>query len=152
MPRIRSEGGVFRHNDLPVNQIDPACKSNQLWFDAAREALQLAVMVRNELGWDLPVAVAFSLNAAEPEPRSREDWEQQMDWTPPSLYLFEKGKEFWAEISFQVPNVAEYKAIKLDRAPFGTALGTAYLVQFLRTDTGERIRSFLVTVSFCWEQ
>ena len=109
-------------------------------------------MVRNELGWDWPVAVAFSWNAAEPEPRSREDWEQPMDWTPPSLYLFEKGKEFWAEISFQAPNVAEYQAIQLDRAPVGTALGTAYLVPFLRTDTGERVRSFLVTVSFCWEQ
>jgi hypothetical protein len=127
MPRIRSEGGVFRHNDLPVNQIDPACKSNPLWFDAAREALQLAVMVRNERGWDLPVAVAFSLNAAEPEPRSREDWEQQMDWTPPSLYLFEKGKEFWAEISSPAPNVAEYQAIKLDLPHSAWRLGRRIL-------------------------
>jgi len=71
-------------------------------------------MGRNELGWDVPVAVAFLLNAAEPEPRSREGWEQPMDWTPPSLHLFETGKEFWAEISFQAPNVAEYQAIKLD--------------------------------------
>jgi hypothetical protein len=74
--------------------MDPACKSNQLWFHAAREALQLAVMVRHERGWNLPLAVAFSLNAAEPEPRSREDGKQPMDWTPPSLYLLKKGKEF----------------------------------------------------------
>ena len=37
-----------------------------------------------------------------------------MDWTPPSLYLFETGKEFWAEISSPAPNVAEYQAIQLD--------------------------------------
>lgn len=94
MPRIRSEGGAFRHNDPPLSQIDPACKSNQLWFHAAREALQRAVMVRHERGWNLPLAVAFSLNAAEPEPRSREDGKQPRDWTPPSLYLLKKGKEF----------------------------------------------------------
>jgi len=146
MHEITRDGGVTRYDDLHVDRINPEWKERRLWFDAALDALQIAMKIRRELTIDLSLAVAFSLDASDTELCSREELEAHIDWTPPSLYLFEKGSGFWSNGASADPNTRDFRIRPVDPTIFGLAAGHAYLISFTRVDTGDQHRCFLVAV------
>jgi hypothetical protein len=97
------EGGIDRYDDLHIDQIDPAWKPRSKWMEAALESFKTALEVRNSYSGDTPLTVvmAFAL-ASESHPlgitfQNRSGLENAFSSTPPSLYLFREGGEFWVQ-------------------------------------------------------
>jgi|ERR1700722_18950189 hypothetical protein len=97
------EGGIDRYDDLHINQIDAAWKPRSKWVEAALESFETALKVRNRDSGNmsLTVVMAFAL-ASESHPlgitfRNRSELENALSSTPPSLYLFREGGEFWVQ-------------------------------------------------------
>ena len=92
-----SDGGIQRLDDLHVDKIDESWKDPTSWVSAGLIAYGLALRIRRELGLDVTVALGFSLVDAQDTSRdvfeTREEFEKQLDWSPPSLYLFEVGDQ-----------------------------------------------------------
>lgn len=133
----RLKAGQF--DDLHVDQIDPAWKEKKAWIEAGFRALSLAESVREKLTPDLRLVLAFSLLEGDQlaPPSSRRDLYQQMDWSPPSLYLFRSGQEPWTCMS-------NGYAPKL-RASF-TKTWECYYLCFHSNDTEELCRSMMMTL------
>jgi hypothetical protein len=90
-----SNGGIERLDDLHVNVIDEGWNERTSWVAAGLIAYGLAVRIRRELGLEVTVALGFSL-VAVPEAsmekfETQEEFEKELDWSPPSLYLFKAG-------------------------------------------------------------
>ncbi len=92
-----SNGGMERFDDLHVDDIDPAWKDPTSWVSARVTAYGLAWGLQRELGLDVTVALGFSLVDAQDASRdifeTQEQFEKQLDWSPPSLYLFRVGDQ-----------------------------------------------------------
>jgi len=94
---IVADGGIERYDDLHIDAIDENWKPREQWTKAGIEAYRIALDLRD--GHDLPfvVSVTFSLEAGERvrgvDFQTQEGFQQRLDHTPPSLYLFERGKE-----------------------------------------------------------
>lgn len=90
-----SNGGIDRLDDLHVDKVDESWRERPTWVTAGLTAYQLAVRVREELALDVTVALAFSLVESSGDRttilQTRRDIEDQLDWSPPSLYLFKRG-------------------------------------------------------------
>jgi hypothetical protein len=98
-----SDAGIDRYDDLHVDQIDSAWKPRSKWIASALESFEMALEVRDaDVGnQHLTVVLAFAL---EPKVRphgitfhSRAELEKAFCSTPPSLYLFRPGGEFWTQ-------------------------------------------------------
>jgi hypothetical protein len=86
-----SDGGIERLDDLHVDDIDAGWKDPTSWVSAGLTAYGLALGIRRELGLAVTVALAFSLVDARDTPDvfdTQAEFEKQLDWSPPSLYLF----------------------------------------------------------------
>jgi hypothetical protein len=99
MLAIIRNGGVQRHDDLHIDQIDKEWRSESTWVAGGLEAFKNALVVRDRRQLDYTVALAFSLRSGR-EPigitfSTVEDISEQLDWSPPSLYLFRIGQEPW---------------------------------------------------------
>jgi hypothetical protein len=100
---VLSEGGIDRYDDLHIDQIDRSWKAPAKWIAAALSSFRAAEQLRNKLSSpDRPsVVLAFALKAADYPIgvtfRGREELESSFSATPPSLYLFRPGREFWHE-------------------------------------------------------
>ena len=97
------EGGIDRYDDLHVDQIDAAWKSRSTWIAAALKSFEIAREVRGSYSGDthLTIVIAFAL-VSESRPlgitfQNRSELENAFSSTPPSLYLFRKGGEFWTQ-------------------------------------------------------
>ena len=92
-----SDGGIQRLDDLHVDDIDGSWKDPTNWVSAGLIAYGLALRIRRELGLDVTVALGFSLADAQDTSRdvfeTQEEFEKQLDWSPPSLYLFKVGDQ-----------------------------------------------------------
>jgi len=92
-----SKGGIERYDDLHIDQIDSQWKQRSTWVTAALTAYKVAVSVRETLRLSVSVALAFSLTDAEEDSaeafQTVQEFERQLDWSPPSLYLFDAGDE-----------------------------------------------------------
>jgi len=92
-----SGGGIERLDDLHLDDIDAAWKDPTSWVSAALTAYRLALRIRCELGFDVTIALAFSLidpqDTSEDLFDTRAEFEKQLDWSPPSLYLFRVGDQ-----------------------------------------------------------
>ena len=102
MDTILRDGGIDRYDDLHVDQIDPKWSDRAAWLNAGLESYKIAISLREAKALNLTVALAFSLNEID-KPRGIDfDSATQLmtlvDWSPPSLYLFRKGFEFWATV------------------------------------------------------
>jgi hypothetical protein len=90
-----SNGGIERLDDLHVNDIYEHWKARSSWIAAGLTAYASAVRLRRELGLDVTVALGFSLVDGEDGTKetfeTQEEFESQLDWSPPSLYLFKAG-------------------------------------------------------------
>lgn len=91
--------GFERFDDLHIDRIDSVWKNPDNWVEGGIEALRLANDLKGRLQLDLSVALGCSLRAEAavtmPIIETSAELVAQLDWSPPSLYLFSKGKEPW---------------------------------------------------------
>jgi hypothetical protein len=146
MAAIARDGGISRYDDLHVDQIDRVWKSREQWIPAALSSYEVAVEIRNEQKSDLSVVLAFSLESGEyPRrlvPHNLAELEANLHATPPSLYLFRPGTEFWTQEADQM-TVQDIDWASL----FGTmtSIKRCIYMKFRRPSSGEHIRSLFVT-------
>ena len=87
-----SNGGIERLDDLHVDDIDENWKQPSNWIPASIRAYELAVMLQSNLRLSVKVALAFSLLDGTAQTfDTEEEFQRQLDWSPPSLYLFKAG-------------------------------------------------------------
>jgi hypothetical protein len=98
-----NNGGIDRYDDLHVDQIDSEWKSRGKWLTSALESFESALQMRDAdvCNRHLIVVLAFALRSNE-RPQgvtfhNREELEEAFSSTPPSLYLFRPGGEFWTQ-------------------------------------------------------
>src|SRR4029077_13005196 len=93
--------GFERYDDLHIDKIDGHWKSRDVWVDAGLEAFQIAVELRDRHKLELTLALGFSLQTEGVLPRltldRKSEFAAYLDWSPPSLYLFQRGQEPWVE-------------------------------------------------------
>src|SRR5436190_1923470 len=98
MLAISDDGGLKRHDDLHVDQIDGEWGSRDRWLDAGLEAYQTALKLRVSHQLAVVVVLAFSLTETVTQPpKDRSELEAAFDWSPPSLYLFGIGDAPWQQ-------------------------------------------------------
>jgi hypothetical protein len=89
-----ANGGIERLDDLHVDDIDENWKQRTNWISASLRAYELAVRLQSDLGLSVKVALAFSLLDGMGQTfETEEEFERQLDWSPPSLYLFKVGDQ-----------------------------------------------------------
>jgi hypothetical protein len=92
--------GIERFDDLHIDKIDSAWRGRESWVDGCSEALHLAIQVKTQIAPDKILAMMCSLSSDESAfivPRSPNELAEQIDWQPPSLYLFDPGNEPWID-------------------------------------------------------
>jgi len=99
MLRVVESGRLSAWDDLHVDQIDLAYSERGGWAAGAIACVQLAVAVATTHGLQVSVAAAFSLESS-PSPKGLTfhdlaGAEHEMDWSPPSIYVFARGCEPW---------------------------------------------------------
>jgi len=145
MDTIARDGGIDRYDDLHVDQIDDHWKAQNLWVSAGLESFELAVGIRDAEESDLTVALAFPLESGEFRKRlsfqTREELERNFDATPPSLYLFCPGTEFWTQTA-QYVNVEDVDWKSL----FGSnnSIKKCLYMEYKRPTSEDYIRSVFV--------
>jgi hypothetical protein len=97
------EGGIERYDHLHVDQIDATWEPRNRWITSALWAFEMAREIRDRYVSDthLTVVLAFALESGS-RPlgvtfQNRTELENAFNSTPPSLYLFCQGHEFWNE-------------------------------------------------------
>jgi hypothetical protein len=92
-----TNGGIQRLDDLHVDDIDESWTEPTSWVSGGLIAYGLALRIRRELDLNVTVALGFSLINAEGTSvgvfETQEEFEKQLDWSPPSLYLFKVGDQ-----------------------------------------------------------
>jgi len=137
-------GGIERYDELHIDRIDQAWRAPEVWISSSLEALQLAISIRDSAGYrDLSVALAFSLQSTLQRKgvdfTTKEELEARLDRTPPSLYIFHRGKEPW--IRAEAEGVMTVK--KIDVSIFGPSLGPkeCFYMEFKQPEEDEYYRS-----------
>src|SRR5580698_7814349 len=99
MNHVHATGGVERYDDLHIDLIDANWKPRETWISSGIVALGLASSMQAWIKQGFVVALGMSLVANEPHeiPSTSADLVEQIDGTPPSLYLFRSGQEPWHE-------------------------------------------------------
>ena len=144
MLTINDDGGVRRLDDLHIDRIDAAWEHPDRWVEGGLEALRLALVVRDRNRLPFTVALAFSLKSGRHplgvDFRTRPELQERLNWSPPSLYLFQRGEEPRNQIA------PEDTAQELDRSIFGIpeAVGSCYYLEFLQQDADEYCRSVFI--------
>ena|SRR5271157_2556122 len=99
-----NDGGIDRYDDLHVDQIDSEWKPRNKWMVSALKSFEIALELRsaNVSSQHLTVVLAFALESdVQPQGitfHNREELEKAFCSTPPSLYLFRPGGEFWTQV------------------------------------------------------
>jgi hypothetical protein len=138
MHMILDTGGIERLDELHVDTIDPEWKERKTWVDGSSEAIKLARMSRSRIAPNKVLALMCSLKSESSErpPGSIEDLATQIDWSPPSLYLFEPYSEPWNVSS-------EVTVIRLNQLFSGC---TCLLLEFAAAGEPTPHRSFVAIV------
>ena len=98
MEMVLSTGGIEKFDDLHLDQIDERYSEPSKWLKHGLAVFYEADKISRKND-SVTLAIAFSLEAdASAKTNSSTDQElsKQLDWSPPSLYLFWRGKEPWA--------------------------------------------------------
>lgn len=97
MLAIISDGGAERFDDLHIDEINPQWEDKDRWIEGGLKAFRTALSVRDQHRLPFTVCLGFSLVATEQacgiDFQTRQDLLAKLDWSPPSLYLFDRGKE-----------------------------------------------------------
>ena len=89
-----SDGGIDRLDHLHVDTIDENWKQRISWISASIRAYELAVSMQSNLGLSVKVSLVFSLLDGTGQTfDTEEQFESQLDWAPPSLYLLKAGDQ-----------------------------------------------------------
>lgn len=89
-----SDGGIDRLDHLHVDAIDENWKQRISWISASIRAYELAVSLQSNLGLSVKVTLVFSLLDGTGQTFDTEaEFESQLDWSPPSLYLLKVGDQ-----------------------------------------------------------
>ncbi len=116
-------GGIERHDELHIDRIDEAWRVPGVWIAASLETLALATSIRDSAGYrDLSVVLAFSLKST-PQKKgvdftTKEELAERLSHTPPSLYMFYRGREPWIQAQADCMTVR-----KIDVGIFGPSVG-----------------------------
>lgn len=136
-----SGGGIKRLDDLHVDDIDAGWKDPTGWVSAGLTAYELALGIQRELSLDVTVALAFSLVVAQDTSvdvfETQEEFEKQLDWSPPSLYLFKVGDQQHLSATIRVDALP--KAL-FSQLPDGTK---SFLLLWLAEDGSQRRSVFV---------
>jgi hypothetical protein len=134
-----SNGGIERLDDLHVDKIDANWTERKTWIVAGLSAYETAVKIRSELGLGVTIALAFSLVENSPMDRfeTEEDFHSQIDWSPPSLYLFSPGDLRHLSTSVQLNPLPQSL---MSRFPQGTK---SFLLRWIAEDGDQRRSVFL---------
>ena len=136
-----SDGGIERLDHLHVDDIDATWKEPTSWVSAGLIAYGLALGIRHELGLDITVALGFSLVDAQDTSRdvfeTQEEFQKQLDWSPPSLYLFKAGDQQHLSATVRVDPLP--KAL-FSRLPENTK---SFLLRWLAEDGSQRRAVFV---------
>ena len=101
MQMVLATDGIGRFDDLHIYKIDPAWRGRESWIDGSSEAMDLAKEVKTSVAPEKTLAIMCALTNDDGElvaPRSPNELSEQIDWTPPSLYLFDPGNEPLADL------------------------------------------------------
>lgn len=139
-------GGIERHDELHIDRIDAAWRAPAIWISASLEALKLATSIRDSARYSgLSIVLAFSLQSTLQRKgvdfNSTGELEERLDHTPPSLYIFPRGKEPWIQF-------AEGVTIKkIDVNIFGSSLKPkeCFYMEFKEAGEDEYYRSVFLT-------
>lgn len=94
--RVTQDGGIDRYDDLHLDAIDPEWRQREHWGSAGSSAFQSAVAIRNNLRLPLIVGLGMSLRddvLGLLHEVKLADLMADVGSSPPSLYLFRRGKE-----------------------------------------------------------
>jgi hypothetical protein len=100
MLTVSQDGGIERFDDLHIDRIDETWRSKQLWVEGGLD-FRIAMRLRDRHKLRVEVVLGFSLQADDKRIginfKTREEFAKWLDWTPPSLYLFEARIEHGLE-------------------------------------------------------
>jgi hypothetical protein len=100
MRMVLATGGIERFEDLHIDRIDPAWRGRDSWLKASSDALNLAKELKKSIAPEKTLVIMCALISEDCElalPRSPTELSEQIDWTPPSLYLFDPRNEPWVD-------------------------------------------------------
>jgi hypothetical protein len=144
MLAIVDDGGVRRFDDLHIDKVEPAWKHRANWVTGGLEAFRVTKILRDRNGLPFTVALAFSLTSGS-RPRgidfqTRKEFEERLDSSPPSLYLFRRGEEPRNQTAPGNP------AENVDPSTFSVQPTDArcYYIEFRQENTEEYCRSVFV--------
>jgi hypothetical protein len=141
MLTIVQYGGIARFDDLHIGEIDELWKPREMWIEGGVEAFRLALILRDRHNLRFAVGLGFGLDSRHQSTgvdfQTQGELMANVDRSPPSLYLFEPGKE---------PSNQTTVVLKLSRGLFPGLPETAscYCIEFREIDTNECRRSVFV--------
>lgn len=100
MRMVLATGGIERFDDLHIDRIDPLWRDRDSWLKGSSDALDLAIGLKERIAPDKTLVIMCTLVSEARKltlPRSPTELAEQIDWTPPSLYLFDPRHEPWAD-------------------------------------------------------
>ena len=99
MLSIIEEDGISRYRDLHIHFIDDEWKPRYRWVDGGLEAYRVAFGLRELHKFPFTLALRFVLEESDQlrgvDFKTLDELGARLDWTQPSLYLFEPGREPW---------------------------------------------------------
>jgi hypothetical protein len=111
MQHVPETGGIERRDGLHIDDIEAVWSERSRWIEGMIESLNVARSIRLDVAPDKVIALMCSLVDGPSEvPMNLDELAAQMDWTPPSLYLFEAGKEPWRDM----PTTVELRSLPSD--------------------------------------
>jgi hypothetical protein len=141
---IVQDGGVERYDHLHIDKIDARWARREHWLEGGTEAFRLTRRVRDRHGLALIVALAYSLESGEAlrgmNFRTPDEFQAQLDWSPPSLYLFHPNHDPWNQSGAEVVKPIDVTTL------FGNTLDAkgCYYMEFRQAGSTEYSRSVFV--------
>jgi hypothetical protein len=146
--------GYDRYEDLHIDRINQAWKPRDSWFEGGLEAFRLAVDIRNQHAPGFSIVLTLAL-AAGNTPRGAnfqtlEEIKAQLAASPPSLYLFQKGKEPWTKTGLRDSGVVADEIV-VENMSHNNALKrlaqtiSCYYMEFRQIEFNEYSRAIFVT-------
>ena len=85
--------------DMHIDQFDPELRDRSRWIEGGMNMLGLAVEARESVGCHYRLAVVYTLKTQNEDYEERfstaEEFRQQLDYSPPSVFIAEPGLEPW---------------------------------------------------------
>jgi hypothetical protein len=144
MLAIIDDGGIERLDHLHIDKIDSSWKNRDNWVEGGLEALRVAIVLRDRNQLPFAVALTFSLKSGDlpigVDFRTRSEFVERLDCSPPSLYLFRRGDARRTQVG---PGVAvqELSPLTLGIPKAGVS---GYYLEFLPQDSEEYRRSVFI--------